>query len=768
MASDEAGRFALSAPKGDYLVQFSYLGYAQEVKGLTLAGDHDMGTVSMQPVPTEAGTVTVTARAITREADRFVVNVANSPVAIGKDAFEMLKVSPGVWVSGDGISVNGRAGTRIMINDRLIHMSGDELEAYLRSINAQDITKIEIIPDSGADYDADSSGGIIKITLRRQRNDGVDGSVSLNAGVGYYGNYYAGPSANINYKRGKFGLYTNLGYNYRRSLTIADEETTYDETAAVPGIITTTADMNGRSNGFNGMFGAFYDIDDRQNIGLELSAYRTAGSNVTDGSGIYEYDPPVAIGDIGIDKTGTTSKYGMELDNMYYSGTLNYLYKLDTNGSMFKLIGDYVQSVGDSPNTFESSQTNYIGVAPVGVPVDTLYRSTSDTNYRVMSLTANADLVISPKMVIKAGAKYTNNNTYSKLIYEGLDAAGNVQNIDAASSSITDYTENIAALYAIYSGMLGKFSLSAGLRGEYTFVDPRYRGIADDGSETDEAGKRQDYFDLFPNVNASYPLNERRSTTLVLAYSRSISRPDFNYLSPFRNPLSDYSLVAGNPDLKAMYSNSISLSGVFAYKYNVTVGVTMMENQIMQKVIPEGEMLVYKFVNIPRTWTYFAAINAPVTFTKWWNGNFNLTMGDLQQQLDADGPMNRKLFGMIYANMTFSLPANFDIEVGGYAMSRVINANMEVMPMGNLNASLKKRFADNRFTASLGVYNILDVKQKVYSYGSGFHKWAHLTNDGIMTVNFSLRYNFQAGQKFRARQIEKGSEEDTKRMGSAR
>lgn len=768
IASDGDGVFALTAPADSYLVQFNYLGYARLEREVTLDGDLDMGPVAMMPVSTEAGEVTITARAITREADRFVVNVANSPAAIGKDAFEMLKLSPGVWASSDGISVNGRAGTRIMINDRLIRMSGDELEAYLRTINAQDIARIEIIPDSGADYDADSSGGIIKITLRKQRNDGIDGSVSFNAGVGILNGYYARPSTNINYKSGKFNMYANLGYSHSRSVNEADEETTYHPGSAQPGVITTSADMKGRTNNYNGMFGAFYDINDRHNIGLEMSAYTTGRPNITDGTGTYAYDPPVAMGGLRVDKIESVNRYTTSLDNTYYSGTFNYLYKLDGKGSMFKLIADYVWSGGYNPNTYFSSHTPYFAGEIVGTPIEMYSESTSDADYSVKSLTANFDYIISPKMVIKAGAKYTNNNMYSKMVYMDRDPAGGM-NINTGESSITDYTENIAALYAIYSGVFGKFSLSAGLRGEYTFVNPRYRGVAQDGSETDRGNVRQCYFDLFPNVNASYPLNDSRSTSLVLAISRRIARPDFNYLSPFRNPLSDYSVVIGNPDLKATYANSFSLSGVFAYKYNITIGASLMENQIMQKVLYEegSDVLIYQFVNIPRTWQYYAALNAPVTFTKWWNGNFNLTLGDLRQQLDADSPVKHKIFGMLYANMTFSLPAGFDIEVGGYAMSRILNANMEVMPMGNMNVGVKKRFADNKFTASLGMNNIFNVRQEVYSYGPGFDKWAYLTNFGNMMINFSLRYNFQSGQKFRARQIERGSEEDVQRIGKA-
>lgn len=64
----------------------------------------DMGDVVLEEQATEIGNVVVSAQMIRREADRFVVDVANSTGAIGKDGVEVLKQSPGVWVDDDGIS----------------------------------------------------------------------------------------------------------------------------------------------------------------------------------------------------------------------------------------------------------------------------------------------------------------------------------------------------------------------------------------------------------------------------------------------------------------------------------------------------------------------------------------------------------------------------------------------------------------------------------------------------------------------------------------
>ena len=76
------------------------------------------------------------------------------------------------------ISINGKSGSKVYVNDRELRMEPAQLLTYLRSLRADDIQKIEVVPTTGADYDADSSGGIIRITLRKRRENGMEGSLS--------------------------------------------------------------------------------------------------------------------------------------------------------------------------------------------------------------------------------------------------------------------------------------------------------------------------------------------------------------------------------------------------------------------------------------------------------------------------------------------------------------------------------------------------------------------------------------------------------------
>ena len=143
--------------------------------------------------------VSVTASAIRHEADRFVMNVENMPGAIGKDGEELLRDAPGVWINDDKISINGNSGTKVYVNDREMKMSEDQLMTFLRDLKAEDVSKVEVIPLTGSEYSADSSAGVIKITMKKARTDGIMGSVGMYYNVSKEMSNYT-PTASLNIK----------------------------------------------------------------------------------------------------------------------------------------------------------------------------------------------------------------------------------------------------------------------------------------------------------------------------------------------------------------------------------------------------------------------------------------------------------------------------------------------------------------------------------------------------------------------------------------
>ena len=167
--ADSTGRFSVRIPHGNYRMEIALLGYEKKQRGITIAHDTDLGRIVLDPSEISLQGVEVKAAPIVREADRFIVNVADMPQAIGRTAVEMLKLSPGVWIRDD-IAIFGKKGAKVMINNRLLRETGEDLINYLNQIPAEDILRIEIVPNSGAEYDADMTAGIITEAQTRQRD----------------------------------------------------------------------------------------------------------------------------------------------------------------------------------------------------------------------------------------------------------------------------------------------------------------------------------------------------------------------------------------------------------------------------------------------------------------------------------------------------------------------------------------------------------------------------------------------------------------------
>lgn len=133
--ADSTGRFSVRIPHGNYRMEIALLGYEKKQRGITIAHDTDLGRIVLDPSEISLQGVEVKAAPIVREADRFIVNVADMPQAIGRTAVEMLKLSPGVWIRDD-IAIFGKKGAKVMINNRLLRETGEDLINYLNQIPA--------------------------------------------------------------------------------------------------------------------------------------------------------------------------------------------------------------------------------------------------------------------------------------------------------------------------------------------------------------------------------------------------------------------------------------------------------------------------------------------------------------------------------------------------------------------------------------------------------------------------------------------------------
>lgn len=737
--TNDKGEFTLKVAPGDYNLKVVFIGYRTEEREVSLRESVTLDDITLEQDSTEIDEVVVTAQLIRREADRFVVDVANSPVAIGKDGEELLKTAPGVWIQDDKISINGASGTKIYLNDREVKMDDEQLINYLRSLRADDIQRIEVVPQSGADYDAASSGGIIRITTKRRIDSGLMGSVSLSAN-GTKGMYSVGPSVSINYNRGKVNAYGRMWGGFNGQSYLSTEHTDYTSGT----IIDASSDMDERTQYAGANAGVVYDITERHSVGGEVQYSYWGGDGTTD-----TWTERMA--------TGTTIRSDGDYQNRYHSNhitaTLNYIYKLDDKGSTLKLIGDYTNSV--SPNANNYFDTTYNIATPL-VAHDSTYRQASESYYRLATATVAMEKILSPKVTLKAGAKYTYNNNDNSANYEYF--ADNAWQLIEERSYDIGYTENIGAAYITASARLGRWSLVGGLRGEYTSF------------QSADGLVKQNYFDLFPNANVSWSISKDGSYSLIAQYARTISRPSFWALSPTETKISEYMIQRGNPELKASYNNSLSVTAVLKYKYSITLGMSIMENAIQQTTLVDSanpELLILQHINYPTLNNYFASINLPFQLTKWWSANINFTGMYMGQRIYPDEPIRRNFMCFANGQLSFTLPKNYFIEVDGMYMHGMTAGNTTLDDMGNVGVTFKKRMFDNKLTISLGVQNIIPVKQGITIEEATFLRTMTVDQPWMRpSARLSISYNFNSGKKFRAKSVESGSAEERGRIGS--
>ncbi len=175
------------------------------------------------------------------------------------------------------------------------------------------------------------------------------------------------------------------------------------------------------------------------------------------------------------------------------------------------------------------------------------------------------------------------------------------------------YTERVHAGYVMAGNKFNKFSIQAGVRGEYS-------DITTELTVTDELNHRE-YFDLFPSVNLGYEFTTDRM--LQFSYSKRINRPHFRELLPFSNFSDSRNFFQGNPNLNPEYthsfeagylvnwpSGSILSSAYYRYRVGDIQRVVQIDNDGTTRMFP---------VNVGTTDAYGLEMNFSYTIGRWWD-----------------------------------------------------------------------------------------------------------------------------------------------------
>lgn len=734
------GSFETDLPAGSYLLTIVSLGKTLHNDTVRVSGATDLGTIRIRQLVLTTEEVTVKREMITREADRFVMHVENSPLATGRDAGEILKLAPGVMATDRDLSIYGRSGTRVMINERLLPETGDELIAYLRNINAEDIRKIEVIPYAGAEYEASMTSGIVKITLKRKRDDGLEGSAGLRYDHALKANAYQRmmPSLDIKYRLRKWNFYSNLTFNWNDLTSRLTEQNQFlDERSTVQSSRGTSGDV---SRPWTGRTGAIYDIDENHSAGIEAGySFNRISTDHYNHTLWTDRDNRT---DINSHYKGKNS-----IDRVNVSG--NYIWNMDDEGGVLKMLLDFYYRNSNDLTLFNSLFSG-------SVTYDSVYRSHFLTKNRLYSAAIDYSKPLGHAQKISAGVKFNRNEMDNMTDYQFLNDVW-VQNVPM--SSLNDYRENINALYVKYDNRLpGYMNLSLGLRGEHTHTDLR-------NSHTDGTLKRS-YFDLYPSANLMVPLGENYKHVLVFNYGRKVQRPGFSQLNPYRIPFNEFSFVEGNPSLKAASSNEVSATWVYDQKYTVVAGFDIYKDQIMQVTAQQQEgdvnTVVYRYENLQKSNLFHLVFTAPFELYKWWQVNTTLVYMHQRNQVNGVRNLSNSYLGTL--NQNFTVREHWHVDLTFLYMSSLLSGNYVTRPMWRADVAVKRNLLENKLSVSLGLNDIFQTQNlKIDIRDKGYTRTTKLKSS-YPTLSLSVRYNFKRGKQTKNKMIESGAADEASRL----
>ena len=613
-STDENGFFILNNLDSNiYILKVSFIGYQVYEQKIVLEGNLDLKTITLEDDIESLDQVVVNAKkpTLTREADRLIFNIENTPLVEG-NMLQVLKSTPGVLVLGDEITVKNSNPT-VYINNRKVHLSADDLAQLLEGSSANSIKSIEVITNPSARYDAES-GVVLNIIMSKNLITGYRGSVTTNFTQGVFPRYNAGTSHFFKNEDISF----NVNYNYSKNKINRNGDDTInylDNTNAIDESWRSFTNRNTWSETHNLNANFDYFINDNNTISLSSNAlylpyfkYRIANNTI--------------INDANANFLSRFTADNLSRDNKYNLGfDLDFNHDLTQGSLAFNThftTYNYERNQGVVSRFFDNND-DFI--------VQSAFKTNANQDTQILAAKLDYTLPLNDNSTFEAGIKASNIKTESDVTQ--FDIAPNSGNevIDDANSDAFNYDERIYAAYANYALKTDKWSINTGLRVEQTDLE----GVSLSTNQVNT----QDYMELFPNASVQYKISDDYS--IKANYKRSIARPSYTDLNPFRFFLNDNYVIVGNPNLVPTFLDHYvvgaslfdDLINIEAYYQNYDGAISEIPRQNNMTNIIE-----YQSVNFDKTIEFGFDFIIDYYPTDIWNIYFVTSFYNIEEQTD--------------------------------------------------------------------------------------------------------------------------------------
>lgn len=655
--------------------------------------------------------------------DKLVFNVSQSVNASGSSALEVLGKAPGVVVDMDNnIILQGKSGVQVFINGRPTRLSGSDVASLLEGMRSDNIESVEVITNPSSKYDAEGTGGIINIVLKKNVRLGSNGNIISSYSQGNYARYSVGST--LNYSADKLSLFTNVNFSeatYQDDMIDITRQNDYILDKADRGVY--------RRLGYNLSAGLDYRFNDKHTASLDTRVFvnrRNNSANSTTGI---------------VDTTGTYPTEFLLAETIDRQPTENYIMNLNYSfipGSNSNLTTDF--SVGRYTSEKETEQpNNYYDSEMQDILRSVNSEYNSDTYINLWSAMTDYERKFT-QLTLSAGAKYSYVSTDNQLAFYNIIAESPV--FDNTRSNDFSYQEKVAAFYFILNAKpTEKVTLNAGLRMENTASLGRL--VSDNDLDLSEVPRN--YTDLFPNISVSF--DDQKNSVISASVGRRINRPNYQYLNPFESRSSELTSWKGNPFLKPNYILNYQLTYSLKRKLVITNTYSITRDFFANIfIISEEKGNVLTPRNMQKATNYGLSVSYPLKVTDWYEFasfvvyNYETYNGDMEGTVID---LSANTYNLRLQN-NIRLPGGITMELTfRHSSPWIWRGSIEVEAYSAVNFGIRKDFLDRKLQIQITGNDIFRTSSDYY-YTSNY---GGMIVDGVRTFDnqrfgISGTYNF--------------------------
>lgn len=628
---------------------------------------------------------------IEQKIDRVIVNVDAVISNSGATLLDALNNIPGILADELGsISYRGRSGVKVYMDGKPVFLSGNDLSIYLRSLPANSVSKIEIMSNPPAKYNAEGSAGIIDIKTKKIKTQGFNGTLSLGYSQGVYPK--SNNAFNFNYRVNKINVYGNLSYSYVKGFFNSVRQRAYHYNGSSRDFLL-EQEYNEKSTtkNYSNRIGIDHDISKRTKIGAlfsgSINPYAEKGYYINRFISKQPQPDSSILINSRVNIRTVNNAFSMYMTHSYtrsreLSFDVDYLVHKNTNSQ-------YSESDTYFPNNTPGGKYILLSNTPFDAKI---YGVKSDYNQQLQK---------GLKFYAGLQALYSLRNSSGSY----LNKVGNDLFPNDHLNNRFNYKENINSAYIGFNKEYKRFSFQSGLRVENTFSNGT---VFYNKSQTDSTFTIK-YINAFPTAYASYNLDSAANNVLRFSAGRRITRPSYQDLNPSVFFFDKYTSNLGNPLLQPEYSLNFELGYTYKNDFTLTLVYSRTKDIITQVFEQVDSAFISNTINIDRARGMGVNVGITLQIALWWSCNIatELTNNRYVGIAGNNGLLDNNVTTFrITGSNKFKLGEKWNAEINNFYRNSIIFGQVILKPGWQIHTSIRRNLSNNRGAITLTARDI--------------------------------------------------------------